>query len=72
MHGWRRSTWGDEISLEYGKGLRGYDAGTGAIRVYGTNGPVGWTDLPLALGPESSSGGRALIGASTTPAIRSL
>lgn len=48
---WRRTTWGAEISLEYGKGLRGYGDARGPIRVYGTNGPVGWTDEPLADGP---------------------
>ena len=51
MPDWRPSTWGDEISLEYGKGIRGYAEGTGPIRVFGTNGPVGWTDQPLANGP---------------------
>lgn len=48
---WRASTWGDEISLEYGKSLRGYDASQGAYRVFGSNGPIGWTDAPLAPGP---------------------
>jgi type I restriction enzyme, S subunit len=51
MIDWRPSTWGEEISLEYGKGLRGYADGTGPVRVFGTNGPVGWTDLPLVNGP---------------------
>ena len=48
---WRLSTWGDEISLEYGKALRGYDATTGKYRVFGSNGPIGWTSQPLAPGP---------------------
>lgn len=47
---WRSSYWGDEISLEYGKALRDYD-GPGKYRVYGSNGPVGWTDALLAQGP---------------------
>lgn len=51
MNEWRASTWGEEISLEYGKGLRGYGDSTGGVPVYGTNGPVGWTDAPLAPGP---------------------
>lgn len=51
MTEWRASTWGEEISLEYGKGLRGYGDSTGGVPVYGTNGPVGWTDEPLAPGP---------------------
>lgn len=48
---WRASTWGDEISLEYGKSLRGYDATPGRFRVFGSNGPIGWTSEPLADGP---------------------
>lgn len=48
---WRPSTWGDEISLEYGKALRDYDTAHGRYRVYGSNGPVGWTAQPLAPGP---------------------
>jgi len=51
MAEWRDSTWGEEITLEYGKALRGYSESGGAVRVYGTNGPIGWTDTPLALGP---------------------
>ena len=49
---WRPSTWGDEISLEYGKSLKGYRNGIGNVRVYGSNGPVGWTEnTALADGP---------------------
>ena len=48
---WRASTWGDEISLEYGKALRDYDKTSGKFRVFGSNGPIGWTDKPLAPGP---------------------
>ena len=48
---WRSSTWGEEISLEYGKALRGYDAANGEYRVFGSNGPIGWTTQPLAPGP---------------------
>lgn len=51
MNNWRRSTWGEEISLEYGKALRGYKGASGAFRVFGTNGPIGWTDTPLTDGP---------------------
>lgn len=51
MAEWRKSTWGDEITLEYGKALRDYSKVAGAIRVFGTNGPIGWTDIPLAPGP---------------------
>jgi type I restriction enzyme S subunit len=48
---WRLSMWGDEISLEYGKALRGYESATGKYRVFGSNGPIGWTSQPLAPGP---------------------
>lgn len=48
---WRPSTWGEEISLEYGKALRGYDTASGKFRVFGSNGPIGWTVQPLAPGP---------------------
>ena len=51
MTDWRQSTWGEEISLEYGKSLRNYSDGDGHLRVYGANGPIGWTDKPLADGP---------------------
>jgi type I restriction enzyme S subunit len=48
---WRASTWGEEISLEYGKALRGHDESRGRYRVFGSNGPIGWTSEPLAPGP---------------------
>ena len=51
MAEWRASTWGDEITLEYGKALRDYSKVVGAYRVFGANGPIGWTDTPLAPGP---------------------
>ena len=47
----RASTWGDEISLEYGKALRGHDQTEGRYRVFGSNGAIGWTSEPLAAGP---------------------
>ncbi len=51
MKSWRPSTWGEEINLEYGKPLRGYESARGPVRVFGSNGPVGWTDKALATGP---------------------
>jgi type I restriction enzyme S subunit len=48
---WRSSNWGNEISLEYGKALRNYGMAQGKYRVFGSNGPVGWTDQPLAPAP---------------------
>jgi len=51
MSDWRPSTWGDEIALEYGKAIRGYQSAVGEFRVFGTNGPIGWTNDALAKGP---------------------
>ena len=51
MNEWRQSTWGEEVTLEYGKALRDYSDTAGGFRVFGTNGPIGWTDKPLAEGP---------------------
>ncbi|MFH9856381.1 restriction endonuclease subunit S [Streptomyces althioticus] len=51
MSEWRKTTWGEVATLEYGKALRAYGNGTGDVRVYGTNGPVGWTDIRQAEGP---------------------
>ncbi|MEP7337978.1 MAG: restriction endonuclease subunit S [Acidobacteriota bacterium] len=42
--------WGDLAKLEYGKSLRSYSAETSdseLVRVYGTNGPIGWCKEPL-------------------------
>ncbi len=51
MHNWRETTWGHEVTLEYGKGIRGYSKEQGGYRVFGSNGPIGWTDKALAKGP---------------------
>lgn len=51
MNEWRQSTWGEEVTLEYGKALREYSDTAGTVRVFGANGPIGWTDTPLAPGP---------------------
>jgi len=48
---WRSSTWGDEVTLEYGKALRGYSQTYGKYRVFGSNGPIGWTSNALTQGP---------------------
>jgi type I restriction enzyme S subunit len=39
--GWQVRRWGDEVTLEYGKSLRGYETSNGPYYVYGTNGPIG-------------------------------
>ena len=49
--GWRLSTWGDEISLEYGKAIRGYQGAVAPFRVFGSNGPIGWSENALTQGP---------------------
>lgn len=46
---WEERKWGEIATLEYGKGLRGYEDAAGPYRVYGTNGPIGWTDAPLCM-----------------------
>ena len=48
---WRPSTWGDEVTLEYGKAIRGYSPTHGKYRVFGSNGPIGWTSEALTQGP---------------------
>lgn len=49
---WSRVCWRDLAVLEYGKALRDYQsAESGTARVYGTNGPIGWTSDPLGSGP---------------------
>ena len=48
---WRPSNWGDEVTLEYGKAIRGYSKTHGKYRVFGSNGPIGWTSDALTHGP---------------------
>ncbi|WP_437216346.1 restriction endonuclease subunit S [Pectobacterium sp. LFLA-215] len=48
---WRSSNWGDEVTLEYGKAIRGYSQSHGKYRVFGSNGPIGWTSAALTQGP---------------------
>lgn len=48
---WRPSNWGDEVTLEYGKATRGYSQTHGKYRVFGSNGPIGWTSDALTQGP---------------------
>ena len=49
---WREARWGDLATLEYGKALRSYSMGTGPVRVFGTNGPIGWHDEALYTHPS--------------------
>ncbi|ALQ95719.1 restriction endonuclease subunit S [Xylella fastidiosa] len=48
---WRSSNWGDEVTLEYGKAIRGYSQTHGKCRVFGSNGPIGWTSYAMTQGP---------------------
>jgi type I restriction enzyme S subunit len=48
---WRNLCWGDLVSLEYGRALRGHGTGRGSFRVFGTNGPIGWHDEALCFHP---------------------
>ena len=44
---WKTTTWGELATLEYGKGLTGYENSNGNIPVYGTNGKIGRHTTPL-------------------------
>jgi type I restriction enzyme, S subunit len=48
--GWHRKCWGDIATLEYGKSLRDYRESSGKYRVFGTNGPIGFTNEALCNG----------------------
>ncbi|MFA8018374.1 restriction endonuclease subunit S [Bremerella cremea] len=44
---WNIKKWGEIATLEYGKSLKGYRDSVGSVRVWGTNGSIGWCDTPL-------------------------
>ena len=44
---WIAKTWGDLVTLEYGKSLQNYNESEGQYAVYGTNGLIGRTAQPL-------------------------
>lgn len=44
---WTTKSWGDLISLEYGKSLQNYDEKDAPYAVFGTNGVIGRTARPL-------------------------
>ncbi len=44
---WKPCRWGDLATLEYGKGLSGYQDSIGLYPVYGTNGQIGLHAEPL-------------------------
>lgn len=50
---WDDVLWGDVSELRYGKALTGYRGSYGTVEVFGTNGPIGWTERdPLGIGPR--------------------
>jgi type I restriction enzyme S subunit len=49
--GWRKTTWGNLVTLEYGKSLRSYENCTGPFPVFGTNGQIGFHTEPLCKHP---------------------
>jgi type I restriction enzyme S subunit len=54
---WKETTWGAESDLVYGRSLSDYRDGAGSVEVFGTNGPIGWTDKsPMATGPVAVVG----------------
>lgn len=53
MSDWVKTTWGEVSDLKYGKALRDHGHAVGPTRVFGTNGPIGYThEAPLNLGPR--------------------
>jgi len=48
---WRDLRWGNLVSPEYGKALRGHDIGKGPCRVFGKNGQIGWHSEVLSSHP---------------------
>ena len=47
VEGWNETTWGEIVTLEYGKSLRDYANYDGTVPVFGTNGQIGFTDKAL-------------------------
>ena len=47
MGEWKETKWGNIVTLEYGKSLKGYQEKISGYRVYGTNGPIGWHEESL-------------------------
>ena len=48
---WTPTTWGELVSLEYGKAIRDYQNAIGGYPVFGTNGPIGFHHTPLCSTP---------------------
>ena len=62
MSHWRESQIGDEIELAYGKSLPSHARGTGAFKVYGSNGCVGTHSSSWVSGPGIVIGRKGSLG----------
>jgi type I restriction enzyme S subunit len=51
MSEWQETNWGELATLEYGKSLKNYRTNSAPIPVYGTNGPIGFTNEALCKHP---------------------
>ena len=60
--GWRECKLGDELVLQYGRGLREIDREQGNIPVYGSNGPIGYHNEHLVKGPGIIIGRKGSVG----------
>ena len=67
---WREAVWGELVTLEYGKALRGYRSSDGRYKVYGTNGPIAGTVNPYVTRRVSSLVERERTGVYITRLIR--
>ncbi len=59
---WRASTLGEEIALQYGKGLPAHARLPGSINVYGSNGVVGQHNAAAVKGPGIVVGRKGSVG----------
>lgn len=60
--GWKRTTLGSEIALEYGKSLPASARTVGSFRVFGSNGPVGTNNQAIVDGPGIVVGRKGSVG----------
>ena len=61
--GWKQTTIGEFCPFSYGKSLPKKSRRIGSVRVFGSNGPVGWHDQPLIDGPGIIIGRKGTVGA---------
>ena len=60
--GWIITPLSNVYSLEYGKGLPSTDRNPGSVPVYGSNGLIGYHDIPLVRGPGVVIGRKGSVG----------